>query len=126
MHVLGLDIGNDVGTQADLDAFAAALPTYDALVEAAKAELDLAERYVLMAKAEAALLESAVFVPTTTQGGNYAASRIFPRTIPFTLFGTDNEKMKNIVIANRIITADERAALIAQWEIDRAAALAAE
>lgn len=126
MHVLGLDIGNDVGTVADTDAFAAVLPTYDALVDAAKAELDLSERYVLMAKAEAALLDSAVFVPTTTQGGNYAASRIFPRTIPFSLFGTDNEKFKNIVIANRIITADERAALIAQWEIDRAAAFAAE
>lgn len=126
MHVIGLDIGNDVGTVADTDAFTAVLPTYDALVDAAKAELDLAERYVLMAKAEAALLDSAVFIPTTTQGGNYAASRIFPRTIPYSLFGTDNEKMKNIVIANRIITATERAALITQWEIDRAAAIAAE
>ncbi|MCC8106811.1 MAG: hypothetical protein LIO99_12555 [Clostridiales bacterium] len=41
---------------------------YDAYMEALEAET-VSERYALMAVAEAKILESAVMLPTTTQGG---------------------------------------------------------
>ena len=46
-------------------------------------------RFVKDARAEAALLASGVFVPTTTQGGSYTMSRIAPRTAPYVFFGND-------------------------------------
>ncbi|MCK9198683.1 MAG: hypothetical protein M0P49_03685, partial [Bacilli bacterium] len=100
------------------------LGAFDALLQQAKAVQEAAERYVLFAKAEAALLESGVIVPTTTQGGNYALSRVAPRTMPYTFFGTDNEKFKHILVTDKIWTKAQRDAYQVEWAAERARLLA--
>ena len=56
---------------------------------------DIDERFALEAIAEAKLMESAVMVPTTTQGGAYAISRYVPYTSPNVLWGNDYERYHN-------------------------------
>ncbi|MBR5381098.1 MAG: hypothetical protein IK136_00595, partial [Oscillospiraceae bacterium] len=67
---------------------------YDAILggyyenyEAALAAKSIAERFALEAIAEAKLLNSAIMLPTTTQGGNYSISRVAPKTANTTLWG---------------------------------------
>lgn len=126
MTVIG--IGNDAvegGYEAsDEAAYFAALPDYTDLLEAAKPLIGAA-RYVAFAQAEANLLDSGVVSMTTTQGGNYALTRVQPRTIPYTLFGTDNEKFKSMVIKKDILTTAEVASYKAAWATAKAAAYAA-
>lgn len=80
-------------------------------------------RFVRDARAEAALLASGVFVPTTTQGGAYTMSRIAPRTAPYVFFGNDSDKVKGLVItsgADSFINKADREDLIEAWETARA------
>ena len=49
----------------------------------------LAERYALMAIAEAKLLEAGIMLPSTANGGNYAISRVVPYTVTPCLWGND-------------------------------------
>lgn len=84
--------------------------------EAAKAEttnLDL--RFTLMAIAEAKLLESGVMRPTTTQGGNYAISRVAPNTATTTLWGNDSDRYHNVLVATEPITAAHRDEMKAKY-----------
>jgi oligopeptide transport system substrate-binding protein len=87
-------------------------------------EADDNARYVKYAKAEAKLLESGAFVPTTTQGGAYTLSRIAPRSIPYVYWGNDMDKLKYIVTtkgtdATSFITKADRDAMIALWKTAR-------
>ena len=50
------------------------------------------ERYALMALAEAKLLESAVMLPNTANGGNYAIGRVAPYTADYSLWGNDYKR----------------------------------
>lgn len=68
----------------------------------------LAERYAEMAIAEAKLLEASVFAPLTGKGGNYAVSRLVNRTYPYVLWGTDNRKYHQALVANEFIAAADR------------------
>lgn len=82
------------------------------------------ERYVKYAKAEAKLLESGAFVPTTTQGGAYTMSRIAPRSIPYVYWGNDMDKLKYIITAKgtdatSFIKKADREAMIALWKTAR-------
>ena len=80
---------------------------------------DDAERFARYARAEATLLESGVFAPTTTQGGGYAITRAAPHGVPYVFFGNDSDKLKNIVVTSGVdsfIKAEDRAALLEQWE----------
>ena len=70
--------------------------------EALEAET-LAERFALMAVAEAKLLDSAVMIPSSTRGGNYAISRVAPYTANTTLWGNDNDRFHNVVVATEPI-----------------------
>ena len=106
-------------SQADYDAYHAALPEYTEMLETAKG-LEGAERYLAFAQLEAYLLESGVVKPTVTQGGNYAATRIQPRTVPYTLYGTDNEKLKHLIIHEDILTNVEIVGYKALWQAERA------
>lgn len=77
------------------------------------------ERFVKYAKAEAELLNSGVFVPTTTQGGAYAITRIAPRTIPYVFFGNDSDKLKSMVMvagSGQFIKKADRESLLELWE----------
>ncbi len=83
--------------------------------EAAKAAEDTNERYALMAIAEAKLMESATMLPLTSNGGNYAISRVAPYTAPNALWGNDSYRYHNVVVATEPITAEHREEMKAKW-----------
>ncbi|MBQ3090496.1 MAG: peptide ABC transporter substrate-binding protein [Oscillospiraceae bacterium] len=83
--------------------------------EAAKAVENVSERYALMAIAEAKLMESAVMLPLTSNGGNYAISRVVPNTATSTLWGNDYERYHNVLVCTEPLTAEHRAELKAMW-----------
>lgn len=99
----------------DEEMFDAVLPGFEDLLAAAEAAETVDERFVLFAQAEAALLDSAVFIPTTTQNGAYTISRIAPRTVPYVQWGSDEYRLKNMVVSDEFLTPEERDELLAQW-----------
>ena len=90
---------------------------YTAYQTALEAE-DIDERFALEAIAEAKLLESAVMVPTQTQGGGYAVSRVVPYTAPNVLWGNDYERYHNtlVVDSDKFITSADRDAIKAKYK----------
>ena len=99
----------------DDDVYEAALSEFEEAQTAAKQAATVDERFVLFAQAEAALLDSAVMIPTTTQGGAYTISRIAPRTVPYVQWGNDEDRLKGLVISDEFLTPAERDDLFAQW-----------
>ena len=83
--------------------------------EASKAAETVSERWALMAIAEAKLLESGVMLPLTSQGGNYAISRVVPNTATSTLWGNDSYRYHNVLVATEPLTAADRDELKALW-----------
>lgn len=98
------------------DVYETVLGGFTALSDEAKAASSIAERFALFAKAEAYLLESAVMVPTTTQGGAYTISRIAPRTVPYVQWGNDDDRLHSMVISDEFCTPEERADMLAEWK----------
>lgn len=78
------------------------------------------KRYALMALAEAKLMESAVYVPGTAKGGNYAISKVAPNTISSVLWGNDSYRFHNAILATELLKATDRAALKETWSTMRA------
>ena len=89
--------------------------TYYQEALAADTSENMAERFALMAIAEAKLLASGIMIPTTTQGGNYAISRVAPRTANTTLWGNDSDRFHNVVVADKFILPAERDEIKAKW-----------
>lgn len=77
--------------------------------------LDLGLRYARMAQAEAKLLESAVFLPTRAEGGNYAISSVVPYSKNDTLYGNDKDRLYTVIVATEPIKAEDRTALKMLW-----------
>ena len=73
-------------------------------------------RMAKMALAEAKLLESGAFLPIQTQGGNYAMTRVVPRTnAATTLWGLDEYRYHTCLVTNELISAADRAELLTMW-----------
>ena len=72
-------------------------------------------RYASFAAAEAELLNSAVIMPNTTDGGE-AISRVVPKTNQRSFYGTDDSRFKYMVLIDGVITKQQRDAIIADWE----------
>ncbi len=103
------DKNNAAVYNANLGAF------YDTYLKALEAD-SIAERYALMAVAEAKLYESGAFLPTTTQGGNYAISRVVPRSVTTVLWGNDSDRLGTaLVVKGNPLTAAQRNELRAIW-----------
>lgn len=84
--------------------------------QAAKQEVDdLDLRMALMAVSEAKLLESGVFLPIQSNGGAYAMTRVVPRSISTVLWGLDEYKWHNVLVANELLKSEDRAELISIW-----------
>ena len=105
---------------ADYDELSAAV--YDLVLgdfyeayQAAAAEKDVATRYALMAIAEAKLLGAGIFLPTTSQGGNYAMTKIAPYTNTPILYGNDTYRFHNRVVTKEPIEAAHVAEMKAKW-----------
>ncbi|MBR4477452.1 MAG: hypothetical protein IKO96_02370, partial [Spirochaetales bacterium] len=95
--------------------YAQILGEYEAMMNKAREEKNDSKRFVLYAQAEAMLLESAVMIPTTTQGGAYTISRVAPRTVPYVQWGNDDDRWKGMVISDEFLTPAERTELLDQW-----------
>ena len=97
--------------------YEAVLSEYATMIENAKKAKSIDEKFVLFAKAEAYLLDSAVMIPTTTQGGAYQISRIAPHTVPYVQWGNDDDRVKGLVISGEdsFLTKEEIAELREQW-----------
>lgn len=100
----------------DEEIYAKVLGGYEALLDKAKVAKTDSERFVIYAQAEAYLLDSAVMVPNTTQGGAYTISRIAPRTVPYVQWGNDDDRWKGMIItADQFLTPAERNELLDIW-----------
>ena len=93
------------------------LGEYYEMYQTARAEIgDTDRRMALMALAEAKLMESAVMVPVTANGGSYAMGRVVPRTNPaVVLWGMDNYRYHTLLITNELIKVDDRTKLLELW-----------
>ncbi len=91
------------------------LGDFASVYDEAKAETgDL--RMAKMAIADAKLMETGVFLPNITQGGNYAMSRIVPRTnASMTMWGVDGDRWQTALVTNELITSEDRTQLLTMW-----------
>jgi len=106
---------------ADEAVYANVLGNFSSVYAEAKGETkDVNKRFVKFAEAEAALMDSATFMPTTTQGGNYAMTRVAYHTIPYSMWGNDTDRMRDTVITKDFITKEQRASLEQAWKTARA------
>lgn len=101
----------------DAAVFEMALGEFAEALQAAQAEVDnVSLRYAMMAIAEAKLLESATFMPSTANGGNYAISRVAPGLVTGTLWGSDSSRYHQLLIVNGDpLTSEERSEMKAKW-----------
>lgn len=93
----------------------AQLGAFNTLYQAAKEETNVSKRYALMAQAEAKLLEAAVLIPGTTNGGNYGLSRVAKRSTSTVLWGNDSDRFHNVLVTTELITAEDQTHLKAMW-----------
>lgn len=93
----------------------AQLGAFNTLYQAAKEEQNVSKRYALMAQAEAKLLEAAVLIPGTTNGGNYGMSRVAKRSASTVLWGNDSDRFHNVLITTELISAEDQTHLKAMW-----------
>lgn len=78
-------------------------------------EKNVSKRQALMAIAEAKLLESGTFLPLSSQGGNYAISRVAPYSISSVLWGNDSNRYHSAIVTDKFITATDRAEMKAHY-----------
>ncbi|MBQ8551883.1 MAG: peptide ABC transporter substrate-binding protein [Clostridia bacterium] len=83
--------------------------------EAAKAATNVSERYALMAIAEAKLMEDALMLPLSSNGGLYAISRVAPYTITSVLWGNDSYRYHDALVATEPLTTGDRDEMKAKW-----------
>ena len=83
--------------------------------EAAKAATNVSERQALMAIAEAKLMASGVMLPLSSNGGNYAISRVAPYTATSALWGNDSYRYHNVVVATEPLTVADRDEMKGKW-----------
>ena len=95
--------------------YEAVLGDFYKFYQEAMEEKDVATRYALMAIAEAKLLGAGVFLPTTSQGGNYAMTKIAPYTNTPILFGNDTYRFHDRLVTAEPIKAEDVAAMKTKW-----------
>ncbi len=100
----------------DEDIYEEVLGDFEALMEAAEEAETIDERFVLEAQAEAYLLDSAVMIPNTTQGGAYTISRVAYRKTPYANWGNDDDRWGTMVAANEFIAKEDREEFKAAWQ----------
>ena len=113
-----------------VDPYADVAEDYDALSQAiyddvlgefytyyqeALAEENVSKRQALMAIAEAKMLSAGIFLPTTSQGGNYAMTKVAPYTASPVLWGNDGDRYHNAIVTTKPIEAAHHAEMKAKW-----------
>ena len=97
----------DIADYDELSAavYEAVLGEFNKYYEEAMAETNVSMRYAKMAIAEAKLLGAGIFLPTTSQGGNYAMTKVAPYTNTPVLFGNDEYRFHDRIVTNEPIKA---------------------
>lgn len=117
-------IPDPVDIYADMTHAEASEAIYDKVLgefleyyEAASDASSVSEKFAYMAIAEAKLLESGVFLPSSANGGTYAISRIVPGTINSTLWGNDSDRFHQaIIVSGDPLTTEVRDEFKAKWK----------
>ena len=81
----------------------------------AKEATSTSERYALMAIAEAKMLSAGIFLPTTSQGGAYAMTKVAPYTNTPILWGNDTYRFHDRIVVSEPIEAAHIAEMKAKW-----------
>lgn len=98
------------------ELFNGAMGEFYDLYSAAREEQDNIDlRYAMMALAEGKLMASGVMLPNTGRGGNYAMSRVAPRTVSGVLFGNDSDRFHQAIITTDLIKASDRDTMVEKW-----------
>lgn len=92
-----------------------AMGEFETLYKEAKAETNVSKKFALMAIAEAKLLESGIMLPTYSQGGLNAISRVAPKTVDYTMWGSDSDRFHQALVATEFIKTEDRAEMNAKW-----------
>lgn len=92
-----------------------ALGDYYSAYQQAKEATSVSVRYAMMAIAEAKLMEAAVMLPLSSNGGEYAISRAAPYTSTQVLWGNDRYRFHDLLVTTKPITAAHRQQLKDQW-----------
>lgn len=88
---------------------------YAAYNIAKEEKTNLSKRYALMAVAEAKLMGDAVMLPLQTRGGNYAISRVVPRSGSSVLWGNDSDRYHSLLVVTEPLTSEDNQALKEKW-----------
>ncbi len=92
------------------------LGDFNKYYQQAKEATSVSERQALMAIAEAKLLSSGAFLPMTSQGGNYAISRVVPYSANTTLWGNDADRFySSLIVKGEPLTPAVRDEMKAKW-----------
>ncbi|QUC66981.1 ABC transporter substrate-binding protein [Aristaeella hokkaidonensis] len=92
------------------------LSEYKEYYEKAKEADNVSERYALMAIAEAKLFEAAVMIPLESRGGQFAITRVAPRSTSSTLWGNDEDRLHQaVVVEDGILKGEEVQELRNLW-----------
>ena len=106
-------------TKTEQQIYDGALSDFNTALTLAKTKKDVDERYAYMALAEAKLLEAAVYVPTTSRGGNYSFGRIAPYSVTPVLFGSDSDRLHNVIVTEELIKPADREALKGIYAVNK-------
>ena len=87
---------------------------YDYYMEAQEETTD-AMRYAKMAIAEAKMLGAGIFLPTTSNGGNYAMTKVAPYSNTPVLWGNDTYRFHDRIVTTEPIAAADIAEMKAAW-----------
>ena len=113
----GSEVGDDAAIKETIGLY-----EFKALKDAADAVVDdNDERFALYAKAEAYLIDNALFIPYVSNGGSYAVTKIIPRSGLYGSYGLSDSKYKYMQVSDEVVTLAERDAIIAQWKEELAA-----
>ena len=89
---------------------------YKCLMTAEEEVKNVSLRYALEAIAEAKLMEAAVYIPGSSNGGAYAISRVAPYTVGYCLWGNDSYRYHQaVIVTGDPIKPADRDALKAKW-----------
>jgi len=91
------------------------LGEFNTYYEEALAESNVSKSRALMAIAEAKLLGAGIFLPTTSQGGNFAVTRVAPYTNTPVLFGNDEYRFHDRIVTTEPIEAAHYNEMKAKW-----------
>ncbi len=100
-----------IAEMTDQEIYDLVLGDFYTTYQAALAAKDVSEKFALQAIAEAKLLESGVMLPTTSNGGNYAISRVVPYTVSPILWGNDGYRLYQTLATTEFIAAADRTEL---------------